>query len=62
LEGPIEVKGEAYTGLMPQHSFLSDADISEVLTYVRSNFGNEASPVSIEDVAKVRGQNNQRTE
>ena len=54
LEGSIEVKGESYSGLMPQHSFLNDEDISVILTYIRSNFGNNASAVEIEEVRKVR--------
>jgi glucose/arabinose dehydrogenase/mono/diheme cytochrome c family protein len=54
LEGSIEVKGESYSGLMPQHSFLNDEDISVILTYIRSNFGNNASAVEIEEVREVR--------
>ncbi len=54
LEGPIEVKGKPYNSLMPQHSFLSDEDVADVLTYVRQNFGNEASEVSTEEVSAVR--------
>ena len=40
LEGSIEVNGESYNGQMPQHSFLSDEQIAQVLTYIRQNFGN----------------------
>ena len=54
LEGPIEVNGKPYNSLMPQHSFLSDEDIAQVLTYVRQNFGNRASEVSTEEVRTVR--------
>ncbi|MNL87801.1 Cytochrome c-552 precursor [compost metagenome] len=54
LEGPIEVKGQAYNNVMPQHSFLKDEEVSEVLTHIRSNFGNNASPVTTNEVAKVR--------
>ena len=54
LEGSIVVKGESYSGLMPQHSFLKDEDISVILTHVRSSFGNDASAVSVEEVTKVR--------
>jgi mono/diheme cytochrome c family protein len=54
MKGPIEVKGEAYNSEMPQHSFLNDDQIAKVLTYVRSSFGNTASAVSAEEVAKVR--------
>jgi mono/diheme cytochrome c family protein len=39
---------------MPQHSFLNDQDAADVLTYIRSNFGNKASAVTPEEVAAVR--------
>lgn len=54
MEGPIEVNGEQYNGTMPQHSFLSNEEVANVLTYIRENFGNKASPVTPEEVAKVR--------
>jgi glucose/arabinose dehydrogenase len=54
LEGPIEVKGQAYTGVMPQHSFLSDEEVSQVLTFIRQSFGNNAGGISAAEVAAVR--------
>jgi mono/diheme cytochrome c family protein len=39
---------------MPQHSFLNDQDAADVLTYIRSNFGNNASAVTPGEVAAVR--------
>ena len=57
LEGTIEVKGELYSGLMPQHSFLSDQEIAEVLTYIRSNFGNDASSIDQAEVESIRMEN-----
>lgn len=54
MEGPIEVDGVQYNGTMPQHSFLTDDEVSTVLTYIRQNFGNEASAVSAAEVAAVR--------
>jgi glucose/arabinose dehydrogenase len=54
LEGPIEVKGQSYNNVMPQHGFLKDEEISEVLTHIRSNFGNTADAVTTEEVSKVR--------
>lgn len=54
LEGSILVNGESYSGLMPQHSFLKDEDISVILTYIRSSFGNDASAVGVEEVKQVR--------
>lgn len=54
LEGQIEVNGVAYNGIMPAHSFLSDAEVAGVLTYIRKSFGNNASSISATEVAQVR--------
>lgn len=55
LSGPITVKGAPYNEAMPAHgSFLTDKEVSEVLTYIRGNFGNTSGPVSPEEVAAVR--------
>lgn len=54
LEGPIEVKGQSYNNVMPQHSFLKNEDVAQVLTYIRQNFGNTANAVSPEEVNEVR--------
>jgi glucose/arabinose dehydrogenase len=54
LEGSIVVNGETYINAMPQHGFLSDREIANVLTYIRQSFGNAASDVSQEEVAKIR--------
>jgi mono/diheme cytochrome c family protein len=50
----VEVNGGSYDNPMPPFEFLSDDDIASVLTYVRRNFGNKASSVKLEDVAKAR--------
>ena len=57
MEGAIEVNGETYDGLMPQHSFLSDDQIADVLSYIRTNFGNKSSNVTAEEVEKIRKEN-----
>lgn len=54
LEGPIEVKGSPYNNIMPQHNFLNDEEISEVLTHIRQNFENNADAVSTDEVKAVR--------
>lgn len=54
LDGPIEVKGKPYNNIMPQHSFLKDEEIAEVLTHIRKNFGNNESDVTKEEVALIR--------
>ncbi|MEO5997507.1 MAG: c-type cytochrome [Chitinophagaceae bacterium] len=54
LNKPIEVKGKPYNNLMPQHSFLKDEDIAQVLTYIRQHFNNFSSVVTAKDVSEVR--------
>lgn len=54
LEGQIEVNGAIYTGIMPQHSFLSDEKVADVLTYVRTNFGNQVDSIGVEEVKTIR--------
>ena len=54
LSGEIKVKGETYSQQMPAFNFLPDQKIAEVLSYVRSEFGNSAANISAEAVNKVR--------
>jgi mono/diheme cytochrome c family protein len=58
LEGQIEVNGVPYNGIMPAHSFLSDAEIAGVLTYIRKSFGNSSSSISAVEVGNVRKEMN----
>jgi glucose/arabinose dehydrogenase len=55
LTGAITVKGQNYNEAMPAHaSFLTDKEISEILTYVRRSWGNKSGPISEKEVADVR--------
>ena len=55
LSGEIVVNGTTYSGMMPPWGgFLNDEQVAQVLTYVRSNFGNEADAVTTEEVASIR--------
>ena len=57
MEGEIEVNGEIYDGLMPQHAFLNDDQIADVLTYIRTHFDNQAGSITAEEVEKFRKSN-----
>jgi mono/diheme cytochrome c family protein len=46
--------------MMPAVAGLNDQDISDVTTYVRASFGNNSSPVSVEQVKAVRDANASR--
>jgi mono/diheme cytochrome c family protein len=50
LSEPMVIKGETYNNAMPAHSFLSDKQIADVLTYIRNTFGNKADPITPEEV------------
>jgi mono/diheme cytochrome c family protein len=54
LSGKIEVNGEVYKNFMPSHAQLSDEEIANVLSYVRSSFGNNLDPVTVEMVKKAK--------
>jgi mono/diheme cytochrome c family protein len=54
LQGEIEVNGESYIQSMPSHKYLTDSQISEVLSFIRNNFGNNASDVKKDEVTVIR--------
>ena len=49
-----DIEGEPYDNAMPAHDFLDDQQIADVLTYIRSNFGNKASAITADEVKAVR--------
>jgi mono/diheme cytochrome c family protein len=55
-KGVISVNGQTFKGEMPSHQYLSDEQAAQVLTYIRSNYGNSAPPITAEEVAQVRSQ------
>jgi mono/diheme cytochrome c family protein len=54
LEGPIEVNGESFDGVMGAQAYLTDDQVAAVLTWLRQSFDNQAGPVAAESVAAVR--------
>ena len=54
LNGKVEVNGEIYNSSMPSQAQLTDQEMADVLSYVRSSFGNSFDPVTEELVKKVR--------
>ena len=61
MQGPITVKGVTYNSMMPPVAGVSDADIADVLTYVRQSFGNQGNPVTADQVKAIRAANAGRT-
>jgi mono/diheme cytochrome c family protein len=56
LQGPVKVSGKDYNAVMPPHVDLDDQKISDVLTYVRQSWSNDASAVTPAQVKEVRAQ------
>ncbi len=64
LEGPIEVAGQRYNSAMPGlGAKLNDKQVAAIISYVRTNaeWGNDASPVTPEEVAATREATRGRT-
>lgn len=61
IQGPIEVNGQQWNLLMTPNSPIlqTDEKIAAVLTYVRNSWGNEASVITPEEVAKWRKEEGQ---
>ena len=61
-QGPITVKGSTFNSAMtPFGEQLSDAEIAAVLSYERSSWGNNASPITAAQVAAVRAATKSQT-
>ena len=56
LQG-VDINGEEYHNVMPSQDFLTDQQMADVLTYIRNNFGNKASAVTVGEVKAVRAAN-----
>lgn len=54
LEGPIIVNERDYNQAMPPQSYLSDKQIADILTFVRSSWDNKASAINAGEVLKAR--------
>ncbi len=63
LTGPIKVNGETIMGfppIMPPHMFLTDQQMADTLTYVRSAWGNKSEAISSDQVKAFRDANKDR--
>ena len=54
IKEPLVIGDDEYYNPMPPHTYMTDQDIADVLTFVRNSFGNKASPVSVNEVKSVR--------
>lgn len=58
LQGPITVNDREYNQPMPPQAYLKDDQIAQILTYIRSSWGNDAPPITAANVGKIRKQGN----
>lgn len=62
LQGPVEVAGQIYNGVMPAwRDVLRDEEIAAVATYLRQWESNSAPAVSVEQVSALRALHSDRT-
>lgn len=62
IQGPLQVGGHTYDGLMPAwRGAFSDEQVAAVLSYARSHFGNDAPPIDAVTVGSLRAQYASRT-
>jgi len=54
LQGHFMVMGQAYNNAMVPWKQLSDEQIADILTYIRSDWGNNASAITPDFVAQIR--------
>ncbi len=59
LTGPLD--GKSYPGLMAPMKSQDDQWIADISTYVRSSFGNKATPITREFVEAIRKETKERT-
>ncbi len=50
----VEIDGEYYDNNMSANPDLTDTQIADVLTYIRNNWSNKASPVTVAEVKTAR--------
>lgn len=63
LTGPIQVKGQQWNLSMPaMGAAFSDQDLADLVTYIRGSWGNQASPVTAEQVKAIRDSLGNRTQ
>lgn len=62
MQGPVEVAGQTYNGMMPAwKDLLKDEEIAAVATFLRQLGSNSAPPVPLEVVAALRTRHADRT-
>jgi mono/diheme cytochrome c family protein len=63
LQGPVEIKGKPFNNSMQAwEGQYTDQQLASILTYVRSDWGNNAPPITADMVKQIRGEFKDRKE
>ena len=62
INGEIVVKGATYKGAMPAWKSLGDDELAAVMSYIRSDWGNQAPPIKVDTVKAEREATKARSE
>lgn len=54
LSGPITVKGQQFNLSMPNLGSTTDENLADILSYIRSSWGNKATPATPAEIKAVR--------
>lgn len=62
VNGPLVVKGNTYNGAMPAWNSMNDMELAAVMTYIRTEWGNKAAPITADTVKAQREATKDRKE
>jgi mono/diheme cytochrome c family protein len=63
LQGPVEIKGKQFNNSMQAwEGQYTDQQLASILTYVRSDWGNNAPPITSDMIKQIRGEFKDRKE
>ena len=62
VNGEMEVKGVVYKGAMPAWKTLNDDELTAVINYIRSDWGNKAPPIKADTIKTQRAATASRTQ
>ncbi len=62
VNGDMQVKGSTYKGAMPAWKAMSDSELAAVMSYIRSEWGNQAAAIKPDTVKAQREATQTRTE
>ncbi|UPL47482.1 c-type cytochrome [Hymenobacter sublimis] len=58
MKGPVTVNGIAYNQVMPGHEDLTDSQITNLLNFLQTNWGNTNQPYTIREASELLGRCN----